>query len=83
MNFKDNRIAGYLIILAVYFIAAIVGIVVYLNLHFAVWLKLMLADIAATLFVYLFSAIFRNASVYDPYWSVAPAIVVTAFFIIF
>ena len=79
MNFKDNRIAGYLIILAVYFIAAIVGIVVYLNLHFAVWLKLMLADIAATLFVYLFSAIFRNASVYDPYWSVAPAIVVTAF----
>ena len=79
MNFKDNRIIGYAIILAIYFIATISGLIIYLNLHMAVWLNLMLADIAATLVVYLFSAIFRNASVYDPYWSVAPAVIITAF----
>jgi steroid 5-alpha reductase family enzyme len=30
------------------------------------------ADIAATLVIYAFSRIFRNASFYDAYWSVAP-----------
>jgi len=30
------------------------------------------ADIVATLVIYTFSRIFRNASVYDAYWSVAP-----------
>ena len=30
------------------------------------------ADIAATLVIYTFSRIFRNASFYDAYWSVAP-----------
>ncbi len=30
------------------------------------------ADIAATLVIYTFARVFRNASFYDPYWSVAP-----------
>ena len=30
------------------------------------------ADLAATLVVFAFSTAFRNSSVYDPYWSVAP-----------
>jgi len=30
------------------------------------------ADIAATLVVYTFSRVFKNASFYDPYWSLAP-----------
>jgi steroid 5-alpha reductase family enzyme len=33
---------------------------------------LFLADIAGTLVIYLFGRVFRNASFYDPYWSVAP-----------
>ena len=32
----------------------------------------LIADIAATLVIYTFSRIFRNASFYDAYWSVAP-----------
>jgi steroid 5-alpha reductase family enzyme len=31
-----------------------------------------LADLAATIVVFLFSVITRNSSIYDPYWSVAP-----------
>lgn len=29
-------------------------------------------DIVATIIIWLFSVLFKNASVYDPYWSVAP-----------
>jgi steroid 5-alpha reductase family enzyme len=37
-----------------------------------------LADLAATLVVFLVSTAVGNASLYDPYWSVAPPIVVSA-----
>jgi steroid 5-alpha reductase family enzyme len=36
------------------------------------------ADLAATVVVFLVSAAVRNASLYDPYWSVAPAVIVVA-----
>ena len=35
-------------------------------------LMLFLADIAGTLVIYIFSRVFRNASFYDAYWSIAP-----------
>ncbi|MEZ4828638.1 MAG: DUF1295 domain-containing protein [Bacteroidia bacterium] len=33
------------------------------------------ADIAATIVIFIFSLIFRNASFYDAYWSVAPMVI--------
>lgn len=39
-------------------------------------LKLFLMDIFATLIVYIFSVIFKNTSVYDPYWSFVPWILI-------
>ena len=33
------------------------------------------ADVAATVTVFLFSYLFGNSSIYDPYWSVAPALI--------
>ncbi|MFF0378414.1 DUF1295 domain-containing protein [Actinoplanes missouriensis] len=36
------------------------------------------ADVAATLVVFAASTLIRNASMYDPYWSVAPAVIVLA-----
>ncbi|TFG21001.1 MAG: DUF1295 domain-containing protein [Promethearchaeota archaeon] len=36
-----------------------------------VW-ELLIIDIVATLYVYFWSCIWKNASLYDPYWSVAP-----------
>jgi steroid 5-alpha reductase family enzyme len=38
-------------------------------------LIVLLADIAATLVIYIFGRVFRNASFYDPYWSVAPLVI--------
>ncbi len=43
-------------------------------------LRVLAADIVATLFVYVFSTLFKNSSVYDPYWSVAP-LVMAPFFV--
>lgn len=37
--------------------------------------KVALADVAATIAVFLFSVANNNTSVYDPYWSVAPVVI--------
>jgi steroid 5-alpha reductase family enzyme len=44
-------------------------------------LSTLLADTAATLVVFVFYLIFRNASVYDPYWSVQPPFLALAFYV--
>ncbi len=76
---KSSRAASFIIIVAIYILAAAVGVVVYLitPLHFAI--SLLIADVAATVTVFIFSVIFENASVYDPYWSVQPPIILSAF----
>ena len=40
--------------------------------HLHPFLVVGIADLAATAFVFLFSMMFNNSSVYDPYWSAAP-----------
>ncbi|MBD3213509.1 MAG: DUF1295 domain-containing protein [Candidatus Lokiarchaeota archaeon] len=42
----------------------------------------LICDVVATLVVYMFSSIYTNASLYDPYWSVAPIFIALYFFII-
>lgn len=78
---KQSRVASFIAVTAVYLIAAAVGIALYLNLNLPWWLSLLIADIAATVVTFAFSLIFGNASVYDPYWSVQPPVILTAFFV--
>ena len=42
------------------------------------WANLFIADVAATVVIFLIGLIFRNASVYDPYWSVQPLVILGA-----
>ena len=81
--FPIGRGKSFAIVGAVYVIAAAVGIVVYnllpANILF-VW-RLLIADVVATCITFVFSLIFRNASVYDPYWSVQPLIILAGFMI--
>jgi len=76
---KQNRAASFIIIAIVYAIATAVGIFVYNALDLAWWLALLIADVAATVATFIFSIIFANASVYDPYWSVQPPVILIAF----
>lgn len=76
---KQNRLFSFIIITLIYFLATAVGVVSYYFLPFAFWLNLLLADIIATVATFIFSVLFKNASVYDPYWSVQPIVIGVAF----
>ena len=78
-SIKDNKLIGILLITAIYLMASAIGIFVYSVMHFALWANLLAADVAATVFVFIFSMIFNNSSVYDPYWSVQPVVIVLCF----
>jgi steroid 5-alpha reductase family enzyme len=74
-----SRPAGFLVVAGVYLVAGV-----------AAWLTVLViggrhplavtfwADLAATVVVFAASAVAGNASLYDPYWSVAPAAIVAA-----
>ena len=78
-SYKQNRGLSFFIVALVYILAAAVGIVVYHVLPFSWWLNLLLADAIATAVTFVCSVIFGNASVYDPYWSVQPIVILAAF----
>lgn len=76
---KENRAVSFTIVTAVYILAALTGIIIYNFLSYDWWLNLLIADIVATVVTFIFSLIFGNASVYDPYWSVQPIVILIAF----
>ena len=78
---KSNRIASFFVIAFVYALATAVGLVTYRALALDWWLGLLVADAVATVVTFVFSLIFNNASVYDPYWSVQPPVILVAFVI--
>ena len=75
---KLSKGISLLIVLLVYAAAFFAGLLVYRLLTDPL-LAFFLADIAATLFVWLLGLFFRNASMYDPYWSVAPPVLFVCF----
>ncbi len=76
---KESRAISFLIVTLVYILAVVLGILVYLQLNFPLWLNLLIADVVATVVTFIFSVIFQNASVYDPYWSVQPIVILVAY----
>lgn len=77
---EKTRSRSFLIILLTYILALITGIFVY-NLTGSLWEikgiipKIFIADTVATIFVWLVGVYYKNSSVYDPYWSVAPPVI--------
>ena len=78
---KNNRALSFAIIIIVYALATVVGIFTYRALGTPWGLSLLIADTISPIAVFIFSLIFKNASVYDPYWSVQPPVILAAFFI--
>lgn len=75
-----GRGLSFALIGAIYIVATVVGIVVYAFLPTTLIfpIRLLVADVAATVATFIFSLIFKNASVYDPYWSVQPIVILLA-----
>ena len=76
---KQNRTASFVAVTFVYILVTLAGALVYRALPFDWWLSLLIADAVATVVTFSFSLIFGNASVYDPYWSVQPPVILIAF----
>lgn len=76
---KSSRWASFLIVGGIYVVAGILGIWIFRLFSLPLWLRLLVADVAATVATFVFSLIFCNASVYDPYWSVQPIVILLAF----
>ena len=78
MNLRKNRAFAFVMVSIAYLLAIVAGVVCYHYLPFAFWLNLLMADILATVVVFIFSVAFKNASFYDPYWSVQPIVILVA-----
>jgi len=78
-SIKNSKSKSVLVITVIYVLAAALGVAVYMALPFLFWIRLLIADVAATIFVFVFSVILKNASVYDPYWSVQPIVIIAGY----
>jgi steroid 5-alpha reductase family enzyme len=73
----NSKTAASLTILLIYLIALLPLYWLFPLLPFEnTMVNVLIADVVATVIVFIFSIIFSNSSVYDPYWSVAPPIIV-------
>lgn len=64
---------AFLIVIAAYALAGAAAVGTGILLHAQHPIVIVgLADVAATIVIFLFSVITNNSSIYDPYWSVAP-----------
>ena len=74
-SIEGSRLRGFAVIVAVYVLATVTGIYLYEILPWNYLLNIFVSDVVATLIVYLFSMLSGNASMYDPYWSVQPIVI--------
>ena len=76
-RFKAFLLIGFIYILA---LSAFYVLFIFLRTKINPLLAFLLADIASTLIVFLFSTICHNTSVYDPYWSILPVVAAPLFY---
>lgn len=63
------------IVLSSYVLAIGIGVISFLMLDsLTVIARFLVADIIATMVIFILSTLFKNASLYDPYWSVIPPV---------
>ncbi len=76
---KSEKAVGVLVNIAVYILVFAIGIIPYYflvenNVHPLI--SMFIFTLSATLMMYICCVIFKNTSIYDPYWSVAPLVMV-------
>ena len=77
MNSKRSLLKSYTICILSYLSAFFVVLLFWLfDLPLPFLILILFADIIGTLVIFIASMMFKNASLYDPYWSVAPMIII-------
>jgi len=77
------RVKGRLILLLVYFVAFGLGFWVSTVSNYSILLKSVVATAVTVTIIFLGSLDFNNSSVFDPYWSVAPPLMLLYFAALF
>jgi len=79
-----SKTASVLVQLVAYAIAITVAVAVWqLTPQLDDLWRLAVADFAATAFIFLCSVVLNNSSMYDPYWSVKPAVIASGYAMLF
>lgn len=76
-----SRTLSLLTILIIYALAFLIGFYSSIFIKDNDLLRFFFIDVVSTIVVFIFSLIFKNTSVYDPYWSVTPIFIGLYFFI--
>ena len=79
-----KKALGLLILLVIYLLAAVIGMFTYIGfnkLGLNDYLAILLADVIATIFVWITGVILKTASTYDPYWSLQTLVIYTCFLV--
>jgi len=77
-NIRKSRTLSFIVITIVYLLAIIGGVITFILFDgTSDIIRLFWADFAGTVIVCLFGMLFKNSSMYDPYWSVAPPVILT------
>lgn len=79
MRVPSSRGLSFLIVTMVYILAIAVGVITYRMCvaQCGEILAFFWADVVATVFTWLVGLVYHNVSVYDPYWSVAPPVILS------
>jgi len=76
LNIKTRK-SSFLIVAVTYILAFLAAVLVFRLFQYLPMLySTLLADIAATLVVWAIGIMFKNSSLYDPYWSIAPIAII-------
>jgi steroid 5-alpha reductase family enzyme len=74
---RNSKLKSSVIIIFVYLLAFLLSFFFFPLFTFSqTMINVLIADVAATILVFIFSIIFSNSSIYDPYWSVVPPVIV-------
>lgn len=81
MKIPESRSASFAIICIVYLAATIAGVATFLwaNTRMGTLQALFFSDFVATVLTWAGGLLYRNVSVYDPYWSVAPPVILSLY----
>lgn len=77
---RENKFFAIAVTIIIYAVTILGSIFIYKVLPISnILLKFFIVDIIATIIIFIFSMIFNNSSIYDPYWSVAPMVMAPLF----
>jgi steroid 5-alpha reductase family enzyme len=71
-----KKYPSMIMILVIYILATLIGVFLFNLLTFkSIMLNIFIANVAATFFIWILGLLLKNASLYDPYWSVQPPVI--------